>query len=375
MKIAHLIITMCVISIMVFLFRPMSVYSWSEIKVEGAVSEIYDDNPTFINENEKLDTITNLTLGLAGKYEGKTQILEFMAHINQQIFAENHDFNNMSQDLRLMFSSEFSKYDRIRLENLLIHTDEPRSFEEAFGRIGGRYSYYRNRFNFNYTKDISKQFRIITKYANELNSASREDIKDSYLNKAGFEMDYFPSLATMLLCSYEFANRKFAHSEEASTHTIAVGIRPHITEHVYLDGRIGVDFINPYNDQDYTKQRILASLRSEINRNTGAGLSFSKQYSTVHYYEDIFDYWKTSAFLKTQLLRSLKCYLSGFYAEGEYVSLNIVDKFWGAKIVFTCDLTGKLKGEIGYAYSDSDSTNVTRKYIKNRAFLRLGVEL
>jgi len=374
MKIAHFIIATSIISLTVFLLMPMSAYPWLDIKVEGSVSEIYDDNTTFTEENEKSDSITNLTLSLAVKYEGKTQTLKFIGHINQQIFAENHGFNNTSQDFDLIFSSELSKYDRISLENVFTHTYEPRSFEEAFGRTGGRYSYYRNRFNFNYTKDISKQFSLITRYANEINEISREDLKDSYLNKVGFEVDYFTSFATLLLFSYGFANRKFEYSKDASIQTMAIGIRPYISKRVYFDGKIGVDFINSYNDKGYSKPLILASLTDEISRNTRAGLSFAKQYNTDAYTEDIFNYWQTSAFFKRELLKRLRYSLSGFYGEGEYVSLDIIDKLWGANIALTYDFREKLRGNLGYTYSDLDSTDVSREYIKNTVFLSLTVE-
>lgn len=345
-----------------------------DLKLRVSISEIYDDNITFVRENEKEDFVTNLSFGLGVKYEGKTRALELTANVFQQFFADYDNFNNTSEDLTLNFQQEFSKYDRISLRNIFTHTYEPRSFEEAFGITKGRYSYYRNRFNLTYAKDISKQLGISARYANEIDEVSREDLSDSSLNRVGLEATYFLASTTILMFSYDFSRRDFDPGNNATIHTIAPGLKHYFTKQLYFDGKAGIDFINSYNDKNYAKPLIQASVTNDIDENSRASISFTKRYYTNAYTQNLFDYWQTSGIFTRRLFKRLRCSLSGFYGEGEYITTNITDKLRGVSIGFTYDLSKKIKGNLRYTYSDVDSTIDTREYTKNRIFLGLTME-
>jgi len=345
-----------------------------DMDIRAGLSETYDDNITSVHENEKEDFITNLSFGLGAKYEGKTRSLELAANIIQQLFANYDNFNNTSQDVTLSFRQELSKYDRISLKDVFTHTYEPRSFEDAFGRATGRYSYYRNKLNLAYTKDIAKQLSVTARYANEIDEISREDLSDSSLNKAGLEATYFPSSATILMFSYDFSERDFDPGDNATTHTIAGGLRHYLTSQLYFDGRAGLDLINSYDQQDYTKPLIQASLTNDIDENTRAGISFAREYYTNAYSEDLFDYWHASASLRKQLFKRLGCSLSAFYGEGEYIAAGLTDKLRGASIGFTYDLRKNLKGTLNYSYSNVDSTINTREYTRNSVLVGIKAE-
>lgn len=356
--------------------RSASAFDYRDIdmSLRAGISETYDDNITSVHENEKEDFITTLSLGLGAKLEGKTRSLNLAANVTQQLFADYDNFNNTSQDLTIDFQQEFSKYDRISLRDTFTHTYEPRSFEDAFGRTTGRYSYYRNRFSLDYTRDIAKQLSLSARYANEVDEISRKDLSDSSLNRAGLEATYFLSSATILLCFYDFTYRDFDPGASASTNTIAAGLRHYLTSQLYLDAQAGLDLINSYNDEGYCRPLIQASLTSDIDENSRAAISFSKRYYTNAYTQDLFDYWKVLATFTRQLFKRLSCSLSGFYGKGEYVAANITDKLRGASIGLTYDLTKKIKANLGYTYSNVDSTQATREYTKNRIYLKLSME-
>jgi len=59
---------------------------------------------------------------------------------------------------------DFSKVDDVSIKDVLEHSYEPQSFEDALGRTNGRYSYFRNRLNVDYTRDLSKQLSAILRY-------------------------------------------------------------------------------------------------------------------------------------------------------------------------------------------------------------------
>src|SRR4030067_2243125 len=230
-------------------------YKGLDIKIKGAVGEMYDDNITSAidNGNKKEDFITNLTLGLGAKYEGKTNSLEFMGNINHQIFTKHNNFDNTSGEFSLNLQSEFTEHERISLKNVYTHTYETGDFEGALGRTTGRYSFDRNIFNLNYIRDITKELSLNIRYANELNKFLREDLKDSSLNSIGFEVDYSPSPVTILSFSYKFIKREFKNGEDASTNTVSTGIRQYMTPRLYFDGNVGADLITSYDNKEYTK--------------------------------------------------------------------------------------------------------------------------
>ena len=350
-------------------------YKGLDIKIKGAVGEMYDDNITSaIDGNKKEDFITNLTLGLGAKYEGKTHSLEFMGNLNHQIFTEHNNFDNTSGEFSLNLQSEFTEHERISLKNVFIHTFEPSDFEEALGRTTGRYSFDRNIFNLSYTRDITKELSLNIRYANELNKFLREDLKDSSLNTIGFGTGYSINPTTNLLFSYDFRKREFEDGKDASTHTISTGVRQYITPRLYFDGKFGIDRIISYDNKKYTKPIIGISITDEIDKKTISSLSFSKQYQTGAYRESLFNSWRTSGALTRELLERLGCFLSAFYGKGEYVTLEITEKFWGANIGFTYDFMERLKGNFTYTYFNKNSTVLTEEYSKNTIFLGLTTE-
>jgi hypothetical protein len=345
-----------------------------EIKAGGAITGTFDDNITFRKKNEKKDLVTNLAAGLGIKYEGKTRILELAGNINQQIFAENRDFNNISGNILVNFQNEFSKYHRMSLRNMLTRTYEPRSFEEAFGRKPGRYSYYRNQFNLDYSIDVSKQLSLITRYGHEVNEISSEDLTDSILNRISFDAEYSLSSATVVLLSCGFADREFEGTGSISTRRIAAGIRQYMTKQLIFDCKTGVDFIDSYTDSSFTRPHIFIRLTDEINERTTATLSFAREYQASSYTESLFDYWQISTSFTRQLLERLSFSFSSFSGKGEYLSLDTTDNFRGASVTLTYDLKQNLKGNLTYTRSDLDSTTGTREYTKNTVYLGLNTE-
>ena len=373
MNIKHIpaVLTACLTAIFLLICMSSNVFAFPykglDIKVGGTVSEMYDDNITRTNssDNKKGDFTTRLALNLGVKYEGKTRTLDFTGRINRDIFTTNHNFNNTSEKLELNFQNELSKYDIIRLKNTFNHAYEQSSFDDTFEGAEGRYAYYKNQFNLDYTRDISKQFTVIARYANEINELSREGSKDSYLNTLGFEADYIYSADTVFFMLYDFSKRTYDETRDISIHTVAAGIRQYITKQLYFDGTGGLDFIISLEDTKDTGEYIQGSLTDEIDENTALSLSFTKRKQTISYREDFFDSWRISGLFKRQLLKRLGCSLSGFYGKGEYKSLNLTDSLRGANIAFSYELRKNLRGDLTYTYTDKDSTDKALGYTKN----------
>jgi hypothetical protein len=345
-----------------------------EINPSAAVRETFDDNITYLNTDPKQDFITTATLGLSAKYEGKTQSLDFLGHINQEIFARNNDFNNTSEDFTLNFQKELSRYDRISLKNLFLHAQDPRSFEDAFGRTSGRYSYYKNRFSLGYSHDFSKQISLTGSYANEADLFSLSSQSDSYLNRIGLRLEDALSSSAILLFSYDLAYRTFDPGKNALTNTLAAGLRYYFTKQLYLEGNTGLDIIDSYDNRTYFKPLIKVSLIDDVDENTRTNITFSHKYSTNAYEQNIFNYTQIFCSVTRRLLERLAVSLNGFYGKGKYIGTDIKDKLTGAGIGFSYDIGHNIKGTLNYNYERAHSNVDSRGYAKNSITLGLEVD-
>ncbi len=336
-----------------------------DINVLGNVYETYDDNITLTKTGKKDDLITNAAVGLSAKYEGKTENLAFTGRVARHSYRDYGEYDNTSEDFTLTGQKEFSPYDRATIKNTFIHAEDPASFEDEFGRAAGRYSYYRNKLNMAYSKDLSKQFTVIGRYSNDVDDYSRSGISDSMMNRVGVEADYIISSHTTVFGGYDFSVRDFDPGSMATINSLLAGARQYFSNQLFLDATTGVDFIKSYNDKRYERPRFTASLTDDIDETTRASVTYDKRYYTNASTQDLFDYWQTSANLSKRVFRRLGMNLSGFYGKGTYMTLNIKDTLKGASAGLNYDINDNIKANISYTYSKTTSNDVTRDYARN----------
>jgi len=345
-----------------------------EIKPHASVYESYDDNITYVKEEKIHDWITKPSVGAALIYEGKTTSFMVDGNYYHEFYASNSGFDNNGGDVSAELNAELSKYDRISLRDAFSKTYEPRSFEDQFGFIGGRYSSTRNRVDFGYAHDVSERIGLATRYSNEYNTYSRDDIAKSFLNSGGVEGSYIVSSDLSFYTAYDYSRRDFDEGPHATTNTWTGGFRKYLTKQVFVDASTGVDFIKAYSGSDFTKPFGLISITDEISDRTNAMLMFSKRYSTISYNEDIFDQWQVSASLNHEITQKLKGTVSAFYGRGEYVTTEQVDKFVGSSAALEYEINDKWKARAAYSYSKQDSTSIFSEYRKNTVTLGLLAE-
>lgn len=337
-----------------------------DVKLNARLSEYYDDNITYAEDNTVTDFVTRLSVGVNASLEGKLQAFESALNIAHEFYADHSQYNNTSEDLTARYNRDLTKFDRVALKDTFRHADEPSSFQEAFEAVPGRYQYYRNNFEINYTKDISQQFALSLVYANEGYWRSRTDLSDSFLNRWGLEARNAISSATILLFSYNYWIRSFDPGESAATNVLDAGLIQYITKQLYIDFNGGLDFISSYTNEDYVRGHFSFSLTDDVDENTNARLSFIKRYETNSSTQDVFDYWQISGSLTHRLLERLSGNLSAFYGSGTYESLDITDDFTGVNTAFVYDFSSDIKGEISYFYAQTVSNHADREYAKNR---------
>ena len=345
-----------------------------EITPRAKVTQTYDSNITYTKDNVKKDWKTALGFGFDAIYDAKTIIISGSANVRREIFNKNNNFNNTSEDFTISSQSEFSKYDRLSLTDSFVHAEEPRSFEDQFGRMSGRYSYLRNTFGGTYTRDLTKQLSAILRYGNTIDNYSRKDFVDSYMNNVGAQLDYAISSKVILLGAYDFYRRDFDNGPHARINTPAVGARYFFTSQLYADGMAGVNFTRSYSGKGQTKPMFSASITNEFDKNSAAKLSFTKSNSAVSYAEDIFSSWRVSGSMNRQLLERLGGSASVFYGEGKYSGSDVNDELKGASGGLTYDIRENIKANVNYNFSRRDSNVRTREYIKHVGTLGITVE-
>lgn len=366
----------CVVSLVFIGFQNAYAYRIgnADLKITTSVTETYDDNITYASANAKEDYITNLLLGADLVYEGKNNSSVFSGNLNYENFADNASFNNLAQDFSAIYRQELSKFDRFSVKNTFVHAEEPRSFEDEFGRTSGRYAYFRNIITAGYSRDVSKNMAINADYTNEIDTYSRSDLSDAYLNAIGLGAEYAISSQTILLAGYNFSMRKFDPGTSAFTNALNAGIKQYFTPQLSLEGKAGIDFIRSYDKKNYTRPLFILSLVDEVDAATKFNLSFKKEYFNNAYSQDLFNQWRISAGLNRQLLARLSTNISAFYGNGEYVESGTSDDLRGINCGFSYDLRHNMKLNLSYAYSETDSNVSTREYKKNAVNLGIKVD-
>lgn len=377
LKITRRVLNILFFSLGIFCLPPVSFadkIGGLDLEPTVSIRETYDDNITYVSSQAKSDFITSLDIGLNAKYEERARSLNLSAGVGRDFFERHANFDNTYENISLSAGQEFSKYSRLSLNDTFSHSEEPRSFEEEFGRAAGRYSIYRNRFGIDYSKEITRQFSLLTRYGNEATQYSRNDLSDSILNSIGLESDYAVSSMTIAFFSYDFARRDFNPGAEASTQTVAGGIRQYLNSQLLLDTKIGVNLVKAYNDQRYHKPLFYASLIEDIDENSRARISFKKEYYTNAYSSDIFNYWELSSAIAQRLSERLSGTISCFYGQGKYITFGIKDKLGGLDTGINYDLSKNVIASLKYAYSETQSNTDSREYKKNTvsAGLKIG---
>jgi hypothetical protein len=342
------------------------------LDVSASVSEMYDSNVTFAESDEQDDLITRLALGLAARQEVRNATIKLEGRLRQQLYADNSDFNNLAGDLNLDIHGELSKLDRFSFRNAFTHSRDPEQFEEEHGRVSGRYGYLRNRARLEYERSLSPQWTIGAAYANEIDELSRSDLRDSITNQADFNAEYAMDSQNIWLGTTSFIHREYDPGGGVFTFRVLPGYRYFFTDQLSLEGRAGIDVLNEaLTDETRVKPRLSLVLNHELAEQTVASAVLERVYETTAYDLDIFKVWRFSAGVQRELLRRLNGSAHAYIGQGEYLTSGVEDQLAGAGLGLTYAVTKHLEADLGYRFSDVDSSDSTREYQKHTVLIGL----
>lgn len=344
-----------------------------DIKPFVSTQEKFDDNVRFTNANKQSDWITFLSLGLEGKRETKVDNLSFKGTILQKIFAKENDLNGLSELLGLTYKRELSPYDRLVVDNNFTRADEATSFQDEFGRVAGRYNYYKNFLKLGFEHNFTEQLTGKVRYANEYYNPSLNTLSDSVLNRPGVELAYAFSSQTIGSISYDYSNRVFDPDGTVHIHTTQAGVRQYLSKQLYVDAKAGINQITTINDHHTTRPNFIMGIYNDVDPTTQLGLTFTRTYDVTYSSSDLFNNWNANLFWAKQLTPRLYLNLSGFTGSGTFET-GVKEKFNGVNATLDYEIKENIKSNLGYSFSRSDTTQVGRDYDKNTAFLGITVE-
>jgi hypothetical protein len=373
-------------------------YQGLTLKILGDISESYSNNITFASdkENKVEDFRTMLNLGLDFKYEGKRRSIDFYGRASRQIFKGSSNVLNSTENILLTFNNDFSEYDNISLRATFDHTQDPgmnigafdlnacraywRNRGESdtdielicndtaaqFNRFKGRFDSYEDNFNFAYNREFSDSFNISTNYSYGENWSTAEGTNDSKQNTVGVTIKYKYVEATNFSMSYSYQISSYVEGEDISNQSYRVGIGQYITKRLYFSGSIGMDNVSSGNDSISVE----AMLRNEVDEKTSASISYSHGTEISSFQGDTFKNWQMTAYVTSALSEDLNSWLSAFYGKGDYSSSNITDTLIGAGFYLSYNFWegqrgSNIRGNLGYSYSQLDSSDKTRGYTVN----------
>jgi hypothetical protein len=340
-----------------------------EVKVRAAAKQLFDDNINYSEKNRNTDFISTLSAGASLNYEGKRTQAEFAADVTQQLYWDLTENNNTSEHLSLVLNHQLTKYDSIQITDTFTHAYDPGSFDEQFGRVSGRYSYYSNQFGLGYMREFSEQLSAKVNYGYDVETTSREDLFDSFVNRVSLEGSYALSSKSIMFTTYEYHNRELESVGNASVNTFGGGWRQNFTEQLSLEGRAGIDLIDSYNGEELTEPMWKLTLIDRLTETHSAILSFTQRYSTNAYTDDIFNSWRVSGGITSQLSKKVLGSATAFYGRGEYDSTGIEDNLFGGQAALSYDLYKNYNLDLSYSYSQTTSNLNSREYRKNVVFL------
>jgi hypothetical protein len=349
----------------ILFFASISEAGSLDLDVMGTVSTAYDDNITLTDEDREKGVVSNLMAGLGLKQEGPTHLLDIKADVTQHLFWDQEEFNNVSTGLDLLFKKELSSSTRFRLTDTFSHSEEPRNFEDAFGRSSGRLNVIKNKAGLSLVHDLTSRVSGELHYNHALSAFSREDIEDSMVRNAGGEINYAYNSATIFKVLYDATQRTFENDADAVIFSPGIGLRRFFTEQLYLDLESGPDFIETFDGSSLTKPRYSATLTNDVNENTQLSLTYEKKYTTTDYVQDIFDSWRTFVKATRKITKRVDAFLSAFYGEGEYINSDVTEKLCGAQAGIHYAISQNIRAGVGYSFTDSDSDNDINDYQKN----------
>lgn len=335
-------------------------FSW-ELLLQGRIRETFDDNIASTAYDKRYDFISEFMFGLGVHHEGRTQTLDIIGHVIQQIYSINFGLTNNAQDAALNYILSLTDNVTFHVNDVFNNYPEPVQYEVLFGSTHGRMKYYRNSFNFTGTFDITTHFSINILYNNQyskyfythtyqdrfyeylvgINNLRNLDSSLVHIARFQNEIHWDSSNITFIYYAYEWI--KQVPGGVSQIHRPGVGHRYNITTQLYAELRVAPDIIFPSQDrinydlttlirgieEYHVRPFIMFSLVNDVDQRTNASLTFTYQTSIMTNSRDALDNWQINGNLIRQLFPRFLLTSSIFYGQGVSYTNHTTNRLFG----------------------------------------------
>lgn len=381
-------------------------FAW-ELILLGHVQETYDDNINSSITDKRHDFISEFTAGLGVRHEGKTQTLDIIGHVIEQVYSMNFGLTNNAQDAAISYTKAFTEGIGIQISDIFQNYPEPDRFAVLFGHTHGRMRYYSNTFSLGAHFDVNKYYTITLAYTNQYNkyfyTHTRIDRIYEYFgganNNQQLESSFSQGVQTQHQVHWTSSNMSFIYYNYqwvqqnpggvSQVHTPGAGHRLNFTNQLYTEFRIAPDLIIPapqvyqsYLDSlthpsDKLRATLFTSLSlvNDVDRNTNASLVFSYQNTVMTNTTDIVANWQINGNLSRHVFPWLSLMTSIFYGQGVNYAQNATNMLFGflinAGFEFTEHVSATVSYNITLNYTEINGLKINRDYVwYNGGFLR-----
>lgn len=333
--------------------------------IRGRLKTTYDDNVTFAHTNKLSDVLQTVLVGLDFKADTSRNSFLAQLDLSRNFYFENKSFDNTTVGLRLSDGFEFSDRLRLTTSDDYQRSEDPRSFDDQFGRSSGRYRTDRNQINLGLDFDLNSHTMLQYTYGHEYTGYSRKDLEDTDMHHTGGRVQYAFDDANRIGVGYDYSRRFFETGNELVDHTIYGDYGHSFTKQLNLTVKAGQDMIDSDSSGKSRQARYEINLLNDIDETTNAGLKYTRGLNSYAYSQDLFDAYRFSATFGKELTSRFFAQGAVFYGEGEYKQSKVRDRLSGLNAGVTYAVTQNIGAGISYSFSETKSNQDSRSYQRN----------
>jgi hypothetical protein len=356
--------TITKVFLLVLMF-PLNVSASWDWDVQGSSAVSYDTNITSASRDEISDVITRFSVGLGGTYTSRKQLFDARVNLIRNLFFDHSALDHNEGNLETRYSRDISERQRFRLTNRFVSAEELTGFEDLLGALSGRYRFYRNRFRLEYDHDMTKQWRLVTYYSNELYRVSREDSSDSIDHGAGVALQWIWSSATIWSLAYQGSIRDYDPGDQITVNAALLGVRQYFSPRFFVDVKAGASRRISGGENASTQPRITVGVNYEISQPDSLRVEFSNTAISNLSSVNILESWRVAVSWSRQLLRRLRAEVGSFYGEGEFEDSDVTETVLGFTGRLRYDVTDHVRLFTSLGVTEKQSNVGSREYEKS----------
>jgi hypothetical protein len=350
-----MIIKNLVFTVLLIVILQATVYCL-DLEFIGDISETYDDN-IFVSDDKVSDYITKITAGFGINHEGKSQQLELLGHVNQEVYYENSDQNRFTQDFYLDYNLiiNLTRKNIISISDKFEYFPETQVYANTFGRSGYRDKYFRNIFNITNSLQFFRKLALVLQYTNRYTINYNDDVLNSYSNDGSAALVF--SLSSYIITSlfYSYAKTEYENDESITEQRGNLIQRLYFTKQLYLEGSYGRQSLKTHDGNESKNTIYSVSVIDDIDKKNSIILNFTKEQSVTEYTNEIFNNWRIAGDFKRQVSRRFNLLISAFKGKGDFQPSGATTEFIGLKTSFTYYFTENISGSCEYSFLNSKS--------------------